>query len=302
MCLCHPENPTQFRSIYRNQKVGGQEATLSHKRLGEEWAKVPDHERMRFLDMANELQSRRDDLKVRPLDKNHSVQEEAAQANLSTSQVHRLNHARLNVTLSQVAEHPGWSKGLGLSDHVSALRPQFLENDLREEDMNKFLAAYFGYDSKVYANGAIPSFSRSCMWSNSGVCQTDRYFGMVSLLLPQLDQMLQDNGMIGSGPKLITFSGESQDIGPSSWILGCVCRKPISHIGVAVHSIRPGAFQITVKDGVPRVSTMHQAVGAFLRRSSQCGMDADTINIQARCSPYQLPQNINIAWRVIVVQ
>ena len=261
---------------------------------------MPDHERIRFQDRANELQSRRNELKVQPLDQNHSVREEAEKADLSTSQVHRLNHARLNVTLSQVAQHPAWSKGLGLSDHVSALRPQFLTKDSSEETMNKYLAAFFGYDSKVYANGAIPSFSRSCMWNHAGVCQTDQYFGMVSFLIPQLDHMLQDHGMIGSGPKLISFSGESQDVSTSSWILGCVSRKPICHIGVAVHCLRPGVFQIMVRDGVPRVSTMHQAVRAFLHNSSTCGMDANTINIQARCSPYRLPPHI--AQHVILAQ
>ena len=70
-----------------------------------------------------ELQVARDELKGRVLSKTASAAAEASQTGvLSLSQVKRLNGCRLDKTLRQVSGHPVWQAGLGLANHMSALK------------------------------------------------------------------------------------------------------------------------------------------------------------------------------------
>ncbi len=231
--------------------------------------------------MANEIQTKREKVKHIPLDGKHSVHEEASQNDLRSSQIHRLNQSRLDHTLSMVSEHTSWSYGLGLADHVSALRSKFVQS-FGDSDMNAYLSAYFGYDSQVFANVENPSFSRSCKWAHSGICEQGPFFALAIRLASELDQMLQDTHLLGSGPKLVFFrNNDVSQICSSSWMLGCAYRKPISHVGIAMHTVSCGKFGITMVDGIPRIATMHQAFRDMMGTITEHGGDVNTVSLEA---------------------
>lgn len=148
---------TRCRTHHSKTQVGTAEAINSNKLVGKAWASLPQTERQQFAVAASRMQAARTQLKARSFG-NAKASEEADECNLRESQVHRINHSRLDGTLSLVAEHGAWDQGLALSDHISALRANFLDV-VTQEEASGWFAQYFGYDSEVFKNGTLPIFS-----------------------------------------------------------------------------------------------------------------------------------------------
>ena len=268
-----------------NVQVGSEDSKKANKAVGQAWAKMSYAERRKFQDEAHKIQAARDELKACPFD---TVQKEASTKNLRTSQVHRLNHTRLDETLSEVSKHPVWDQGLALGDHISALRGQFVDAVEKDEVAQKS-RHFFGYDEEVFANGTLPSFSRSCMWAHS-ICESEKWYSQACRLVSQIDAGIMSKQLVGR-PVLMRLqpsqsssscSADSTST-PDRWvILGCMTRKPISHILIHLYLISDTRLGFKVASGTPVLGTMHQLIRDMV--ASHCAFGAEDSEFDAHVS------------------
>ena len=121
---------------------------------------------------ANKLQQARSILVQSSL-RNAAATGAALEAGLGQDQVKRINCVRLSKTAQDLAGQPVWSSGLGIWNHHAALKPDLVQ-ELDRATLASQNRELFVYDPTIVPNPPkLPSFSRSCLWHNAGVCQMD---------------------------------------------------------------------------------------------------------------------------------
>ena len=157
----------------------------------------------------------------------------------SKSQLKRLGQRQLDQSLHQLATHPAWKSGLGISNHVAALDPKFVQEIDCEEAVQHIKDA-FDYDAQPVKNPeSLPRMFCSCQESHPGLCKADDCFNHVQLAVQQFQQCLEEKKIQGCALlKLVVVtevaqpssssSQPSQIVPSTQWfLLGCVSKRPL---------------------------------------------------------------------------
>ena len=193
------------------------------------------------------------------------------EATLSASQRKRLTGARLDTTLQSLVAHPAWSSGLGLSDHLTALKAKFVAADMDDDEMKATLEAVTGFDSRIVANPVKPpQFKKPCALLTGGICHCADHYAEVCRIVEQLHAFLQRVGCEASVP-LCCFSAADPQLGSSAsssrplrqsaeyWgLLGSVGKRPINHVFARYHHLACRRLKIFVANGGPQIESSHQ--------------------------------------------
>ena len=160
----------------------------------------------------------------------------------SKSQLKRLGQRQLDQSLHQLATHPAWKSGLGISNHVAALDPKFVQEIDCEEAVQHIKDA-FDYDAQPVKNpDSLPRMFCSCQESHPGLCKADDCFNHVQLAVQQFQQCLEEKKIQGCALlKLVVVtevaqpssssSQPSQIVPSTQWfLLGCVSKRPLCHV------------------------------------------------------------------------
>ena len=256
------------------------------KDLGEEFRKLSKAELNELQTEANRLNIERQTLLKTPIAS--TSQKELDSTSLRPSQLHRLNQHRLNCTLNQVTEHKTWHMGLGLADHVCALKPSFVDKYLgngKEDEIHEFYKQHMAYDSKIEKNEEnLPSFSRTCMWTSFGVCERDELHSLTRTLVGQFDTAfsvckfgscglpfivrLQPTSTSTSTPASSDsrVSGHNDNDDPIWIVIGSVTSRPISFTGILLYPQRGLKLGIKTIANVPCVTSLHVLFRDLVRK------------------------------------
>ena len=254
-------------------RVGSLAASDSNRRTGLEWGAMSAEQRAHFQRVADDIEAQRSQLMQKPLTtKNAKVDRTEDGISLSDAQIKRLNVVRLDKTLSSMASHCCWQRGLRIYDHIS---PLCAARVCMPETMSEFASqeqeyrAAFGYDPVVAENppDPTPAFQRACNVPFAGVCLHDETFSRVKSLVEQLNGELQKR-KLGSSSLIILLRGSDEQ---EHWsVMAGVCLRPLCHILVRCH--REGdQLCLSRKDARLHVATMHRLVRTLLRAHSARG-------------------------------
>ncbi|CAE7267145.1 unnamed protein product, partial [Symbiodinium sp. CCMP2456] len=261
---------------FKQSRLGTAENRQETRNLGEIWRNMPAEARARYEEQARELQSARDDLKGKCLSKTASAEAEAADTGiLSTAQVKRLNGFRLDKTLSQVSEHRVWQAGLGIADHVAALKASLVIPVPDAAAMRGIKRQYeeaFSYDSQIVPNPpTMPKFSRPCCTLQAGTCQCDPCFAVMQRFVKEFHEQLIAQ-RLGGSPSLVQLTPSND---ASMWLIVCtVALRPQCHVVAHLHSLG-GSLYLTMQNGSISMGTMHRVMRRMLQAASRGGVPLD---------------------------
>lgn len=260
-----------------------------NKEIAHQWGTLSEEERQRYDVLATKMQSERSHLVRQPL--NVDLDSAASQCDsqdsqvsvskqlLNPKQVGRLNQARLDASLAQVVRHSAWSHGLGISDHICALKPQHVDMSMDPASLDAQYHEYFGFDSKIVQNPPLPPFDRACTFQNGGICTQSRYFKYVSKLAAQLDAVFVAAGVIASNVLIkltlhmrrwVSAEPPKDHLAPCWFVLGCVGRKPKFHVWLRLNDCGSG-LGIKLIKGVPHVETSHRTLNQYMAKNEKLG-------------------------------
>ena len=249
-------------------KVGTDESKSSLKNLGKAYSRLSDAALADLKAEAAKMNASREKLLTTPI-ASKAVQE-AESSDLRPSQVQRLNQPRLDISLHMVTGHDVWSPGLGLGDHVCALKPSYVCQQTENfEAMSEFSKKTLRYDPGIEKNSEdMPNFSRSCLWANSGICSEDPFFNMVKNLVGQFD-MVFSNYKLGGSPFIVQFKQGMSVPFDSSWIvIGAATAKPVSYTGVHLYVEQGLKLSIKTNNNIPHVGSVNQLFRDLLQKYS----------------------------------
>ena len=250
------------------------------KSLGDQWKGLSKEEKAVYQERADEMQAARTALSQTALQSRNAQQEADAQSSLSVSQIKRLNGARLEKSLNHVAEHPAWHHGLGLGDHISALRAELVMDCSGNEnraDLRAEFDAVFGFDTQILSNPKkSPPFLRACVTAHAGLCCAEPHFSVLQKLASEFDTSLHAK-KLGTSPSLVRFVSGDHAV----WLLlSAVMRRPVSHVGTQV--ARTGSeLRLKLRNGRLQVCTVHQLLRTLLSRHVAGGEAADQLGVEA---------------------
>ncbi|CAE7274608.1 unnamed protein product [Symbiodinium sp. CCMP2592] len=269
------------KHLFKRSRLASAENRQESKKLAELWRDLPADARERYEEQAREIQAARDELKAKVLSKTASAAEEAAEIGvLSTAQVKRLNGCRLDQTLGQVSGHPVWKAGLGLSDHVAALKATLVMSVPDATAMRGIKRQHdeaFSYDPTIVPNPQLPKFIRPCCMLHGGTCQCDPHFDLMQRFVKQFhEQLIAER--LGGSPTLVELKPGQDET--SIWlIVATVALRPQCHIVIYLHSAA-GFLHLTMQNGSLAMGTMHRV----MRRMLQAASRGDTPLDDFRCT------------------
>ena len=267
------------RNQFKQLRVGSQDATDGNQRVAEQWRALSPEQRAMFEERAKEMQKARVELMSQPL------RAQESHDSLTKGQRQRLNNSRLDPTLQQVSGHAAWGAGLGLHDHISALRPDLVWNvECRQE----FAAAFqgiFSFDSNIAANGNLPTFQQPCVSTGGGICKQHRLFPWVETLVKELDASIVEAQLREQLVLLHVQACTVEDMLQDAWaVIGCVSLRPLVH---CVLSLMPAGAQnlaLAVENGNPKIGTTHRMFLSLLRQFEASGQSAPEFGAEAGCN------------------
>lgn len=188
----------KLRRKYSGVRIGADGTKDANKEIAQNWAMLPPARKLEYEQKAREVQRARTLLKSSPLSDPSAGQS----STLDASQKKRLNHLRLDATLQQVSNHPVWGKGLGLHDHIAALRADFVL-PLAEQECRTRVASFCAYDSNVLQNRPnAPHFQKACCSLHGGLCKGSAVYAFANRLVWELEQGLAAH-KLGAEPILV---------------------------------------------------------------------------------------------------
>ena len=203
----------------------------------------------------------------------------------SKSQHKRLGQRQLDQSLHQLATHTAWKSGLGISNHVAALDPKYVQEIDFEEAAERIKDA-FEYDSQPVQNPeSMPRLFCSCQESHPGLCKADDCFHHVQTAVQQFQQCLEEKKVQGCALLKLTVvtaesssssSQPSQIVPSTQWfLLGCVSKRPLCHVvgKLVPHQEVANIVTPNVREGSWQLQTMHAVLRDVARRTP--GLSAD---------------------------
>ena len=258
-----------MRHKFKPQRVGSDARSREVPReIGDTWNQLGQREKEFYQRQADQMQLAREQLQGQTLSGSTTTKEAADAAGLSLSQAKRLHGPRLDKTLQAFADHDCWKRGLGLSDHISALRSSLvlpvsqMDREGRAAIKEEFHAA-FSYDANVEPNwsseAAIP-FNRACCALHGGVCQQHVHFDLITRMIADFDAAVQ-KAKLGADPLLVRMtplSGHVPEFPPETWVaIVGVSRRPLCHTILHLHKVG-GSLRMSLRHGVLHLGTMHR--------------------------------------------
>eukprot|EP00435_Cladocopium_sp_Y103_P047979 s1002_g14.t1 len=263
-----------------------------NKAVAEAWRKLSDEDKTHYARLAGQVQNRRAALASTPLNQlpPDDECEDGEAPPLSRNQRDRLNQARLDGALTQVAHYPAWTSGLGLSDHISGLRADLVDMGFAEATgrgaltkLEEAFQDFFAYDSQILPNPQLPAFDRACTVPHGGVCASTAIYKYIAKLVDQLDTFLAFHDKLSRRvlirsvvnlrewvPSRLSLQIPPGICQPVWFALGCAGRRPKNHVLINLVSLRDSsslAFQ-TINGG-PSLQTSHQFFEKLLKQHQE---------------------------------
>ena len=246
--------------------------------VSKSWRELSAEERGRFQAEADRMQRARVELMSEPL------RCDEQKDGLRGSQMQRLNNARLDPSLRKISDHCAWQSGLGLGNHVCALKAEHVWSAKREE-INDAFQGIFAYDGSVSANPALPAYQQPCCSTGGGVCRSSATFNHVDQLVRQLDATLA-GAQLRQSVSLVRLTPLTEDdvetVAERLWFLvGCVGLRPLVHTVVSLMPAGLNQLAINVEQGRPKISTSHRLLWTALQRHTAAGRSAQDFSAEA---------------------
>ena len=122
-------------------RVGSAEHKAFQKDISTRWSQMSAESKALFAAQAH------DETQAKKAISGRLLRFSGEHEKLSASQSKRLGQQRLDLSLSAISGHPSWSHGLGLASHVSALKPEYVQDISAETAKERILGA-LGYNSE----------------------------------------------------------------------------------------------------------------------------------------------------------
>ena len=206
---------------------------------------------------------------------------------LSRGQKKRLLGSRLNLTLQHVAHHQAWKSGLGLSDHISPLKPELVLDAPEAEIDDKIQVMNFN-PLPVPNPTKTPVFKKPCALLYGGLCHRTPHFRYVAQMVGQLHEHLQLLKM-DTAEQVVLFnfrpstqmSADDLNVPLSStWgLLGIIGKKPIAHVFLQFVPFAHEQLQLMVRDGMPGITTSHLLFDRMCAEAATNGWEASKLRI-----------------------
>ena len=280
------------RHLYVGQRLSSAENRQRSGNIGLRWGQMTDEQKAPYVEEARRMQEARNSLKGKGLEGRGARQEATEETGLSASQVKRLNHARLDQTLQQVSSHKAWQGGLGIADHVAALRAAHVipvPDPAAMQGVKRKFDEAFTYNSHVVPNPPLPTFIRPCCTVHAGTCQADAHFDHVNKLAQQFHEGMLGQ-KLGGAPFLVEIQTLSHRPAADVWVIvATVALRPQCHVVVHLHTA-DDFLHLTLLNGVMRVGTMHRVLRSLLQESvtrdvaaPDCRAQAFRFGMDSRC-------------------
>ena len=255
-------------------KVGSDGARNMNASVASRWQSLSAEQKESYQQEASRMQQARNHLISQPL-RGREEQHES----LRPSQIHRLNNARLDNSLRQVARHPAWKAGLQLRDHVSALKPEHVLGDLDEKTISSMYQDIFAYDATVETNQDLPRYETPCVSIGGGICRNHEHFTFVDGLVRTLDAAAAAAKLRQSTALL---SIQNAGVGKQWMIVGCVGLRPLVQTILCLHPVSPQLLTINVDcNARPKITTTHRLLFSIVQKHVQDGHSLDAFCAEA---------------------
>ena len=263
---------------------------MTYREIGDLWSTVSAEERARWQERAEKQQRLRAQLKSKAFVVDETEQdsdfgnveqdEPESPVLLSQSQQRRLDGARLDKTLQSVSEHAVWSSGLGLGNHLTPLRPEFVIDSQTDNELKEGLGDIMGFDRSVIPNlRKPPIFKKACALLTGGVCHCSSHYAVTCSVVNQLQDHIAQAGLEAEVPlccfEMIPPCATSSSSSSSSstlhclgkyWgVLGNVGKRPVVHIFARYGHTSLNALQLSIVQGEPQIESSHQIVQRMCR-------------------------------------
>ena len=272
-----------LRHLWARRRLSADENSSLNKRMADEWKALPQEQKVFFQQQADETQAARLALAKTALET--SAMEEADMSErLSLPQIKRLNHTRLDLSLTKISEHSSWNMGLALSDHISALRASLLldvPNAAALARLKDEYEACFSYDPAIQQNEKnMPAFLRACCAACAGTCKADAGFETVSKMIQQFHSFLQRH-KLGGSPFIASLKPLVEESVATSWcVVAIVALRPLCH--TLCHMFEEGGLlRLSLRDGQLHMGTMHQLLRSIVQSHLARAGDAGTLSVEA---------------------
>lgn len=248
------------------ERPGEDAATMNA--LGKQWRSLSPRSKQRYQEIASEMSKDRASMAKHGLDRKDEVKiGEAKLSSLSNAQKKRINHARMDITLTKFSGHQAWKSGLGLGDHMFPLRASLVDEDLAAPDAATEVDRIFGFDRTVVQNTVTSAdWQRPCCPLFGGVCSHSKYFPLVKHCVAQLQGHLK-LAKLDAVVTLLHFQTSARrgaDLEPEHvgrWcLLGCATYRPLSHVLHKLHPEQEYSLRFSIKDGKPDILSSHRFI------------------------------------------
>ena len=281
------EFPTYLRHRFKNKKVASDAASLDINRsISDTWKELKPEEKADFERKAVQIQMERDEFQKKALSQVSSASDAQDAQHLNREQIKRLNHQRLSKTLQDYSKHPCWEHGLGLSDHISALKASLVlpQTDENIATVNHTLQEAFSYDCRVVPNAnSQNTFIRGCGTVYAGTCKADCHFDQVRGLASEFQSATQKN-KLGAEPfmiQVVPLDSGRDAVATESWfVVAGVCLRPLLHSLVYLHKLGD-LLKLSLSNGRLRLGTFHRVMRALLQAHVAAGGVAEDFSARA---------------------
>ncbi|CAE7719587.1 unnamed protein product, partial [Symbiodinium sp. CCMP2456] len=214
-------------------RVGTPEYKAVQKQIMADWGALSPMDRAVFDEKAARQDHERTVQRKKTLHVINDVTDDAdaeteSAAGLSRAQQRRLGQGQLNTSLQALASHAVWNSGLGIFNHVAALRPSLVQN----VDPASTLLSSFGYLPTPEDNPRVmPHMFCSCTEAHPGICKDEACYPQVAIMVQQFQRCLEVHNLQTMTLFKVQASSSGSFGPPPMWLLlGCVSKRPLSHV------------------------------------------------------------------------
>ena len=279
----------QTRMRGQGLRIGTPEYKAAHASVMADWRSLSERERGIYEAMASRQQATRQEEIQKTLKDAENARADAGQDDsLSAAQKRRLGQQQLNQSLQALASHAVWQSGLGISNHVAALRPAHVQNI----DPASSLLEAFDYEATAEENPAVmPHMFRSCAEAHPELCKADAHYQHVLLMVQQFQRCLEVHKIESMAlfKVEVNVPGVTTSQIPALWLLlGCVSKRPLSHVFGRLVQHRHVAEVVTpwVEDSAWKLCTLHGVLRCLTRDLAAQGVMADDVRVRFHCYTY----------------
>ena len=280
----------QCRMRGKSVRVGTPQYKSLLQRVKQEWDTLGGEQRAEYEARAHEQNLARA-AESRQTLRDAECQDGPSSDVLSSSQRKRLGQVQLNQSLQALAKHEVWNTGLGIGDHVSALKPSLVQS----VDPESSVMTAFDYLPVAAPNPAeMPHIFCSCAELHPGVCKGETgLFAEVVTMVQQFQRCLEVHKIQGvslfslqlDSSSLPSSSSPSGDILEPLWLLmGCVSKRPLSHVMGRLVAHRHVADVLTpaVADSLWQLQTLHGILREISKKVLAQGAELRELRIKCR--------------------